>query len=207
MISEDCGISEKNRLAARRHYRSITNGIQGPLSADVVQRDNVPIIEFESCYQVFDRARHHDFTGGRRVCHGATGADRHTAHRISLTLAFPDMQADLARQVTFPAVIAYRQRAANGPAGAGGNLFCNPQGRNSTVVSSSITQHPELGLGEWSDDEIKRTIATGVGRNGRQLLTLMGFSFYARISDEDLDAVVAYLRTIPPSTAAPLPAE
>jgi mono/diheme cytochrome c family protein len=91
--------------------------------------------------------------------------------------------------------------------GAGGNLFSKPFGLDFSTVSSNITQHPELGLGEWSDDEIKRSITQGISRNGRQMTPFMGFPFYARISDEDLDAIVAYMRTIPPSSAAPQPTE
>lgn len=91
--------------------------------------------------------------------------------------------------------------------GAGGNILRNPSGQNFTAVSANITQHPELGLGEWSDEEIKRAITTGVSRSGRQLLPLMAFPFYAGITDEDLDAMVAYLRTIPPATAVPESAE
>lgn len=91
--------------------------------------------------------------------------------------------------------------------GAGGNLFVEPAGLPFNVLASNITQHPELGLGKWSDEEIKRAIAHGVSRNGRQLLPFMAFSYYARISDEDLDALVAYMRTIPPSTAKPPPTE
>jgi mono/diheme cytochrome c family protein len=87
--------------------------------------------------------------------------------------------------------------------GAGGNLFQKPLGFSFTTISSNITQHPQLGVGEWSDDEIRRAITTGVSRNGRQLLPFMGFPFYARMSDEDLAAMVAYMRTIPPSTAEP----
>ncbi len=91
--------------------------------------------------------------------------------------------------------------------GAGGNLFRNPLGLGFTTVSSNITQHPQLGLGEWSDDEIKRAITAGISRNDRQLSPFMGFSFYAGISDEDLDAMVAYMRTIAPATAAPQSAQ
>ncbi len=85
--------------------------------------------------------------------------------------------------------------------GAGGNLFRKPLGYAFAALASNITQHPQLGIGEWSDDEIRKVITTGINRSGRQLLPFMGFSFYANISDEDLDAIVAYLRTIPPSTA------
>jgi mono/diheme cytochrome c family protein len=91
--------------------------------------------------------------------------------------------------------------------GAGGNTFHNPLGMNFSAVSSNITQHPELGLGKWTDDEIKRAIRDGIRRNGEELLPFMGFSFYKNISDEDLDAMVAYMRTIPPSMPPPPPVD
>jgi hypothetical protein len=65
-------------------------------------------------------------------------------------------------------------------------------------VSRNLTAHPERGLGAWSDAEIKRAIGQGVGRDGRRLQEPMPFAWYAGIRDEDLDAMVAYLRTLPP---------
>lgn len=87
--------------------------------------------------------------------------------------------------------------------GAGGNLFPQPFGFPWAALAANITQHEELGIGAWTDDEIKRAITQGVSRDGRQLLPFMGFSFYDNISDEDLDAIVAYLKTLPPATATP----
>ena len=66
------------------------------------------------------------------------------------------------------------------------------------AVSRNLTAHPERGLGAWSDAEIKRAISHGVGRDGRRLQEPMPFAWYAGIRDEDLDAMVAYLRTLPP---------
>lgn len=66
------------------------------------------------------------------------------------------------------------------------------------AVSRNITPNPEQGLGRWSDAEIKRAIAQGIGRDGRKLQPPMAFSWYAGIRDEDLDAIVAYLRMLPP---------
>jgi len=65
-------------------------------------------------------------------------------------------------------------------------------------VSRNVTGHREQGLGAWSDAEIKRAIAHGVGRDGRRLAEPMPFAWYAGIRDDDLDALVAYLRTLPP---------
>ena len=66
------------------------------------------------------------------------------------------------------------------------------------TVSRNLTSHPEKGLGAWSDAEIKRAITQGVGRDGRRMQEPMAFAWYAGIRDEDLDAIVAYLRTLPP---------
>jgi mono/diheme cytochrome c family protein len=85
--------------------------------------------------------------------------------------------------------------------GAGGNAYPMPFGFPWTAISANITSDPVAGLGEWSDDEIKRAITMGISRDGRQLLPLMAFGFYAGISDEDLDAIVTYLRSLPPATA------
>jgi Cytochrome c len=66
------------------------------------------------------------------------------------------------------------------------------------AVSRNITPHPEQGLGKWTDAEIKRAISQGIGRDGRKLELPMAFAWYAGIRDEDLDAIVAYLRSLPP---------
>lgn len=87
--------------------------------------------------------------------------------------------------------------------GAGMNMYPTPFGYEWTAISANITSDPALGIGEWTDDEIKRAIVYGISRDGRELLPFMGFSFYERISDEDLDAIVAYLRSLPPAQAAP----
>ena len=76
--------------------------------------------------------------------------------------------------------------------GAGGMPFHGPWG---VSVSRNITP---TGLGGCSDDEIKQIITTGVRADGSKLLPPMGVSYYAHLTDEDLDAIVAYLRSLPP---------
>ena len=49
-----------------------------------------------------------------------------------------------------------------------------------------------------SDAEIKRAITKGISRNGRKLQPPMGFDYYNRMTETDLNAIVAYLRTVPP---------
>ena len=80
---------------------------------------------------------------------------------------------------------------------AGGNIFPQPFGYDWAALTPNITAHPTDGIGEWTDDEIKRAIVYGISRDGRQLLPFMGFSFYENISDEDLNAIITYLRSLP----------
>ena len=79
--------------------------------------------------------------------------------------------------------------------GAGGNSFYGPW---DVSVSRNITPHPEAGIGSWSDEQIKRAITEGIRADGAPLLPPMPFPYYANMSEADLDALVAYLRSIPP---------
>lgn len=78
--------------------------------------------------------------------------------------------------------------------GAGGFEFPGPWG---VSVSRNITQSKTKGIGAWTDDEIKRAITTGTSRDGSKLKPPMGFHYYSTVTADDLDAVVAYLRTVP----------
>lgn len=78
--------------------------------------------------------------------------------------------------------------------GAGGFEFPGPWG---VSTSRNITSSKVKGLGNWTDAEIKRAITQGVSHDGSKLKPPMGYPYYARMTDADLDAVVAYLRTVP----------
>ncbi|HET7201340.1 MAG TPA: c-type cytochrome [Burkholderiales bacterium] len=79
--------------------------------------------------------------------------------------------------------------------GTGGERFEGPFG---VSVSRNITSHRTSGIGAWSNAEIKRAITQGVRRDGSRLKPPMGFAWYARMRAADIDAIVAYLRTVPP---------
>ena len=59
----------------------------------------------------------------------------------------------------------------------------------------NITPDPETGIGRISDGAIARALRFGVGHDGRALLPFMEMQ---GLSDEDLAAVISYLRTQPP---------
>ncbi|HWZ73008.1 MAG TPA: c-type cytochrome [Casimicrobiaceae bacterium] len=79
--------------------------------------------------------------------------------------------------------------------GKGGQPFPGPWG---VTISRNITSHATAGLGAWSDAEIKAAITQGLHRDGTKLKPPMAFSLYATMTDQDLGAIVAYLRTVPP---------
>jgi cytochrome c553 len=82
--------------------------------------------------------------------------------------------------------------------GAGGRPFTGPWG---TSVAANITPHKEVGIADWSDAEIARAIRTGVSKDGRKLFPPMAYGYYAGISNDDMAALIAYLRSLPPSRA------
>jgi mono/diheme cytochrome c family protein len=81
-----------------------------------------------------------------------------------------------------------------GDLGKGGMEFPGPWGKS---VSRNITSSKTKGLGDWTDAEIKRAITEGVHKDGSKLKPPMGYPYYARMTADDLDAVIAYLRTVP----------
>jgi mono/diheme cytochrome c family protein len=85
-----------------------------------------------------------------------------------------------------------------GKVGAGGRPFTGPWG---TSVSSNITPHKEVGIADWSDTEIARAIRSGVSKDGRKLFPPMPYGYYAGIGNDDMAALIAYLRSLPPSRA------
>jgi len=64
------------------------------------------------------------------------------------------------------------------------------------VVAPNITSDPATGIGAWTDAEIERAIRHGIARDGHQLKPPMAFPFYAGLSDTDVGAIIAYLRTV-----------
>jgi len=73
--------------------------------------------------------------------------------------------------------------------------------------TGNLTSDKETGLGNWTDDEIKRVITKGTLRNGTRLLPFpMDWASFGTMKPSDIDAIVTYLRTVPPvSNRVPAP--
>jgi mono/diheme cytochrome c family protein len=93
------------------------------------------------------------------------------------------------------------------PAGRGGGNMMSSivKGLPGTVVAPNITPDPETGIGKWTDGEKIRAIREGVDNTGRALFPMMPYPNFKSMSDEDVQAVVAYMNSLPP-VKNPLPA-
>jgi len=78
--------------------------------------------------------------------------------------------------------------------GAGGNPFPGPWGM---AVSRNLTPH-ETGLKGWTDAEIARAIREAKSRDGSPLKPPMAYDWYRNINDDDMKALIAYLRSLKP---------
>lgn len=61
----------------------------------------------------------------------------------------------------------------------------------------NITPDVETGIGGWTDGELARAIREGVSRDGEALFPIMPWFMYTGMSDDDVGAVIAYLRSQP----------
>jgi mono/diheme cytochrome c family protein len=66
------------------------------------------------------------------------------------------------------------------------------------ILSANITADKETGIGTWTDEQIIEAIRNGKRPDGAPVRPSMGVFWYKGISDSDMHAIVAYLRTVPP---------
>ncbi|MBI4903702.1 MAG: c-type cytochrome [Acidobacteria bacterium] len=84
-------------------------------------------------------------------------------------------------------------------ASGAGFLFPPELGLPGTVSAPNITSDAEAGIGLWTDGEIIRAVREGISRDGRVLFPMMPYHGYRHMSDADTFALIAHMRTIPPS--------
>ncbi|MBI4498405.1 MAG: cytochrome c [Chloroflexi bacterium] len=76
---------------------------------------------------------------------------------------------------------------------AGGEQYEGPWG---VVYAKNITADVETGIGAWTEAELKRAITEGIARDGTKLV-LMPWQIFRGLSDADVSALAAYLKTVP----------
>lgn len=94
--------------------------------------------------------------------------------------------------------LSMSERSAKDPAMylAGGRIFdLGPAG---IIVATNITPDPLTGIGAWTNAEVEAAMRTGVTPDGRQLIPIMPYTAYNQMADADMQAIIAYLRSLPP---------
>lgn len=82
-----------------------------------------------------------------------------------------------------------------GTDGKGGMDFGESAG---FVPAKNITSDVETGLGSWTDGEVFRAITMGVDKDGNPLGPMMPYMYYRLLDENDIKAIIAYIRTLPP---------
>jgi mono/diheme cytochrome c family protein len=73
-----------------------------------------------------------------------------------------------------------------------------PPGGFGIVYASNVTPDLETGIGAWSDGELVRAIREGLDPEGHLIFVIMEAEWWRGMSDEDVLALVAYMRSLPP---------
>ena len=71
------------------------------------------------------------------------------------------------------------------------------------IYSANLTGDKKAGIGGWSDDDFWRAMSHGIGPGGRHLYPAFPYNYFTGISRQDSDAILAYLKTVPPSGYVP----
>jgi mono/diheme cytochrome c family protein len=122
-------------------------------------------------------------------------------YRIASVLPVPSIAPEIAtrqadpehgRKVALLGDCAGCHTARDGDDLAGGVPFATPVG---TLYSSNITPDPAQGIGTYSFTDFVRLMRLGVTPTGKRIYPAMPYPAYAKVSDEDLQDLFAYLQT------------
>lgn len=86
----------------------------------------------------------------------------------------------------------------------GGQQFAGGYGVNTPygiIYGTNITPDPEIGIGNWSLAAFTRAMREGVSRDGHHLFPAFPYWAFTKLSDDDMDALYAYVMTRPPARA------
>ncbi|MGB3070957.1 MAG: molybdopterin cofactor-binding domain-containing protein [Ottowia sp.] len=84
--------------------------------------------------------------------------------------------------------------APGGARGTGGRAMETPFG---TVFTTNLTPDAGTGLGSWSFSAFQRAMREGLSRDGKHLYPAFPYTAFAKTSDDDLQALYAYLMSQP----------
>ncbi len=83
---------------------------------------------------------------------------------------------------------------------AGGSTIEFPAMGTGILYTSNLTSDPETGLGKWTEAQIAAAVKTMMRPNGKMILGPMLFyqAQWSKLTDDDLAAVAAFIKQLPP---------
>lgn len=127
---------------------------------------------------------------------GAAAAEMMTSPRAEIA---HDLQAfDQIERGRYLATLADCTACHTEPGGApyaGGRLLATPFGN---LAAPNITPDIESGIGSWSDDDFVNALQNGRGHGGTRLYPAMPYTYYSKMSRDDILAIRAYLDAVEP---------
>ena len=84
--------------------------------------------------------------------------------------------------------------APGGVPNTGGRAMDTPFG---TVYTTNLTPDAETGIGQWSFSAFQRAMREGISRDGKHLYPAFPYTAFAKMGDDDLTALYAYLMAQP----------
>lgn len=73
-----------------------------------------------------------------------------------------------------------------------------------TFIGPNITRHKQAGIGSWTLQQFAAAVREGVSPDGKPYYPAFPYTFYSRLSDQDIADLWAALQTVPP-VAEPSP--
>jgi mono/diheme cytochrome c family protein len=83
---------------------------------------------------------------------------------------------------------------------AGGLPLKTPFG---TIYTANITPDKETGIGGWTEQQLARAMREGVADDGTHLYPAFPYPSYTKVTDEDVHAIYAYLKSLKPVSYSP----
>ncbi|MGG4581939.1 c-type cytochrome [Alcaligenes sp. Me129] len=111
------------------------------------------------------------------------------------TSIFSELAIERGRLVAIAGDCMVCHTAEGGTPNAGGLGLDTPFG---TIYTTNITPDKETGIGSWSYKAFERAMREGIHQDGRHLYPAFPYTAFAKISDEDMQSLYAYLMTQEP---------
>ena len=115
-------------------------------------------------------------------------------HATSTASLYSPETIERGRVLTALGNCAICHTAEGGQRNTGGRWMETPFGR---IATTNLTPDPETGIGTWSFSAFQRAMREGISRDGRHLYPAFPYTSFAKTTDDDLQALYAYLMSQP----------